>query len=193
MTSKLSSNARLHVGAIKSGIRRGLVAQSYQVDIVTKVSGYQDVQKLEKALAALANDQNKVDQAARKAAGSRQSLAKRAGRAGSSAEGASTGALSHGTGFAVATAKITAIVTPSNFHGRNECWFSRQQAEQRLRTSRVARASISIIQPLQLRLPSSAKQTERQKRWGCLFTLVWCWLWPERSHHDLRRFQRCCP
>ena len=110
------------------------MAQTYQVDIVTKVSGYQNVQKLEKALAGLANDQKKVDQAARQASGSVTRLGSASRSAGTAANASSTGFKAMGTAIAAAAAKITVIVgAVQTFSRVLGTAFERGQAEQRLK------------------------------------------------------------
>ena len=145
------------------------MAQQYQVDIVTKVSGYQNVQKLEKALAGLANDQKKVDQAARKAAAGQQQFGRAAQRAGSSAKGAATGVKALGAGFAVATAKITAIIgTVKAFTSAMGAAFERDAAEQRLKniTSSAGEYNAAIAAASQLSAKFGQTQTETTKALG---------------------------
>ena len=146
------------------------MAQQYQVDIVTKVSGYQNVQKLEKALAGLANDQKKVDQAARKARpAGQQQFGRAAQRAGSSAKGAATGVKALGAGFAVATAKITAIIgTVKAFTSAMGAAFERDAAEQRLKniTSSAGEYNAAIAAASQLSAKFGQTQTETTKALG---------------------------
>jgi hypothetical protein len=145
------------------------VAQQYQVDIVTKVSGYSSVQKLEKALQSLAGDQDKVDKAARRAAGSQEKFGRAASRAGSSAKGAATGVKSLGTAFAVATAKITAIIgTVKAFTSAMGAAFERDAAEQRLKniTSSTGEYNAAIAAASQLSAKFGQTQTETTKALG---------------------------
>ena len=67
------------------------MAQQYQVDIVTKVQGVSTVAKLDAAIQSLAKNQQKVDTAANKAAGSQKKFANAAATSGSKAKGAAIG------------------------------------------------------------------------------------------------------
>lgn len=109
------------------------MAQSYQVDIVTKVQGASAVTKLEKSLQNLNTQQNKVDTAARKAAGGTRQLGNAAQSAGNSAKASAAGFKTMGTAIAAATAKLTLII--GAFQGVGKAFsaaFERQNAEKRL-------------------------------------------------------------
>jgi tape measure domain-containing protein len=145
------------------------MAQSYQVDIVTKVTNISSVARLEKALKNLASDQDKVDKAARRAAAGQQKFGRAAASAGSSAKGAAGGVKSLGAAFAVASAKITAIVgTIKAFTSAMGAAFERDAAEQRLRniTSSAGEYNAAIAAASQLSAKFGQTQTETTKALG---------------------------
>jgi tape measure domain-containing protein len=109
------------------------MAQSYQVDIVTKVVGASKVAQLDKALADLSRNSTKVDTAARKAAASTNTLGSSAQSAGAKAKGSAAGFKSMGAAINAAAAKITIIIGAIQTFGQvMGATFERQNAEKRL-------------------------------------------------------------
>ena len=109
------------------------MAQSYQVDIVTKVVGASSVAKLERSLENLTAEQNKVDRASVKAANGIRTFNSSARAAGTSSKAAASGVQNLGAAINAAAAKITVIVGAVQTFGRvMGATFERQNAEKRL-------------------------------------------------------------
>ena len=145
------------------------MAQQYQVDIVTKVTNIGAVAKLDKAIQQLAANENKVATAANKAAGSQKKFNTAASSTARTTKAAAGGVKSLGAAFALATAKITAIVgTITAFTRAMSSAFERDAAEQRLRnlTGSTEEYNAAIVASTQLSAKFGQTQTQTTKALG---------------------------
>jgi tape measure domain-containing protein len=149
------------------------VAQSYQVDIVTKVVGASSVSKLEKSLENLTAEQNKVDRASVKAANGIRTFNNSARAAGTASKGATASVQGLGAAINAAAAKITVIVGAVQTFGRvMSATFERENAEKRLKNltgsageyEAALRAATSVSQKFGI------TQTEATKALGDIYS-----------------------
>jgi tape measure domain-containing protein len=149
------------------------VAQSYQVDIVTKVVGASSVAKLERSLENLTAEQTKVDRASVKAANGIRTFNNSARAAGAASKGATASVQGLGAAINAAAAKITVIVGAVQTFGRvMSTTFERQAAEQRLKnlTGSTEEYEAALLAAASVSQKFGITQTEATKALGDVYS-----------------------
>jgi tape measure domain-containing protein len=149
------------------------MAQSYQVDIVTKVVGASKVAQLDKALADLSRNSTKVDTAARRAATSTNTLGTAAQTAGTKAKSSAAGFQTMGAAINAAAAKITLIIgAVQTFSQVMGAAFERQNAEKRLQnlTGSTAEYEAALLSAASVSQKFGISQTEATQALGDVYS-----------------------
>ena len=149
------------------------MAQSYQVDIVTKVVGASAVAKLERSLENLTAEQTKVDRASIKAANGIRKFNTSAQSAGTASKSAAAGVKNLGAAINAAAAKITIIIgAVQSFARVMGTTFERQAAEQRLKnlTSSTEEYEAALLAAASVSQKFGITQTEATKALGDVYS-----------------------
>jgi len=145
------------------------MAQQYSVEVAVRATGLADVQKLQRAVEGLTNEQNEVSKAASKAANGVRQFDRSAASAGKSANSAVKGVQALNGAIAGITAKIGIVIAAfKGFQAATSAAFDRDVAEKRLKNLTGSTAEYTAA--LQAAKDASQKfgltQTEATKALG---------------------------